>query len=177
MISKTVGNGLPRSNGMIRVPSVRVIRSNGQQLGVYQTWEAIRLAKDEGLDLVEVNAKSNPPVCKIMDFGKFKYEQKKRDKEIARNQKVVETKQVNVRPTTDEHDLQTKANQIRRFISEGNKVRIVVMFKGREVAHAKMGEEAVQKMLDCLDNSSFKVEEQLNLNGKQMTALISPSTL
>jgi translation initiation factor IF-3 len=175
MSAGKINSGLPRSNHQIRVPQVRVIGADGAQIGVLQTYEALKMAKDQGFDLVEVNAKSFPPVCKIMDFGKFKYEQKKKEKEIARNQKVIETKQLSLRPTTDDHDLEVKANHIRRWIEEGNKVRIVVAFKGREITHPEIARQAVTKMLDILTPNSFVFEEKLQMSEKQLTALIAPS--
>lgn len=168
-------NNLPRSNNQIRVPQVRVIGSDGQQVGVLATYEALRMAKEQGLDLVEVGAKSFPPVCKIMDFGKYKYEQKKKEKEIARNQKVIETKQLNLRPTTDDHDLGVKANYVKRWLEDGNKVRIVVAFKGREISFPEIAATAVKKLLESIPSESFMFEEKLQMSEKQLTALISPT--
>ncbi len=163
-----------RANHMIRVPNVRVIDANGEQIGVIPTYEALRMAKEQGLDLVEVNFKSVPPVCKIMDFGKFKYEQKKKEKEIARNQKVVETKQLSLRPTTNDHDLRVKASYIQRWLAEGDKVRVVVTFKGREVTHPEIARDAVLKMFEALEANTFVLEEKLQMTERQLTALLAP---
>jgi translation initiation factor IF-3 len=168
-----------RSNNQIRVPNVRLIGSDGNQVGVVVTYEALRMAKEQGLDLVEVNAKAYPPVCKIMDFGKFKYEQKKKEKEIQRVQRenTLGLKEISVRPTTVEHDLQIKAeNYIQRWLSEGNRVRIAVVFKGREVAHPEIGAEVLKTLLECLTAGSYTTEEKPTLNGKQMTTLICPAS-
>lgn len=172
-------SNLPRSNNMIRSPQVRVVGDDGQQIGILSTYDAIKLAKEQGLDLVEVNGKGIPPVCKIMDFGKFKYEQKKKEKELVRNQRAntLGLKEVSVHPTTVEHDLKIKAeNYIQRWLSEGNKVRINVEFRGREAARPEFGQETINFLLKFLVPSSFNIEEQPTLSGKKMSLLIVPLT-
>lgn len=162
-----------RSNGRIRVPRVQVIGDDGIRVGILPTYEAIQLAKDKGLDLVEVNPKSDPPVCKVMDFGKYKYEQKKSAAESRRNTVVVLTKEVVVRPKTDEHDLETKIRHIRRFLEEGNKAKISVRFRGREITHPDRGQEVLDEILKALEGL-FVLEQRPNLEGKQMSMLIAP---
>lgn len=162
-----------RSNGRIRVPRVQVIGDDGVRVGILPTYEAIQLAKDKGLDLVEVNPKADPPVCKVMDFGKYKYEQKKSAAESRRNTVVVLTKEVVVRPKTDEHDLETKIRHIRRFLEEGNKAKISVRFRGREITHPDRGQEVLDEILKALDGL-FVLEQRPNLEGKQMSMLIAP---
>ena len=119
----------------IRVPEVRVIDANGDMLGVMSTAEAIKRAREQGLDLVEINPKAVPPVCKILDYGRFKYDEKKRKRETKRKQTVVEIKEVKLRPKTDDHDLETKLRHARRFIEAGHKVKCTVRFRGREITH------------------------------------------
>src|SRR5262249_43153355 len=124
-----------RVNHRIRVPEVRVIDANGEMLGVLSTHEALRRAQDQGLDLVEVNPKAEPPVCKILDFGKYKYEEKKKAGEAKRKQTVVEIKEIKLRPKTDDHDIAFKTKAARRFLEAGHKVKFTVRFRGREITH------------------------------------------
>ena len=120
---------------MIHRPEVRVIGQEGKQLGIYPIQEALSIAQDEGLDLVEINPKANPPVCRIMDFGKFKYEQKKQANLAKKKQKIIEVKEVKMRPKTDEHDFNFKLKHITRFLSEGNKAKVTIRFRGREICN------------------------------------------
>ncbi len=162
-----------RVNHRIRVPEVRVIAADGAQLGILSSQEAIRMALEQSLDLVEVNPKAEPPVCKIMDFGKFKYEEKKKANEAKKKQNVVEIKEVKVRPKTDEHDLETKINHIRRFLEEGNKAKITVRFRGREITHPEKGREVIDEILKALEGMII-VEGNPMMEGKQMTLMIAP---
>ncbi|HEY4220891.1 MAG TPA: translation initiation factor IF-3, partial [Myxococcota bacterium] len=125
----------PRVNRRIRVREVRVIADDGSQLGIIPTDEALRRAEEKGLDLVEVQPMARPPVCKIMDYGKFKYEDAKKRKEARKHQSTIEYKEVKFRPKTDDHDFDFKVKNIRRFLGEGNKARLVVVFRGREIVH------------------------------------------
>lgn len=168
-------SSLPRANHQIRVPSVRLIDIDGNQIGVYNSYEAIRLAQEQGMDLVEINPKSTPPVCKIMDFGKYKFELKKKEKALAAAQKVVITKQIVIRPATSEHDLKIKANQVQRLLEEGNNVKLSVVFKGREAVHQDLGEEAIKKVLGALKGDTFTVEEK-NTESKQISYMLSASS-
>ncbi len=162
-----------RTNYRIRVPEVRVIDADGTQLGVMSSHDAIRLALDKALDLVEVNPKADPPVCKVMDFGKYKYEQKKSANTARKNTKTVETKEVKVRPKTDEHDLDTKIRHLRRFLEEGNKAKITVRFRGREITHPEKGQEVLDEILQALEGT-INVEVKPSLEGKQMSMIIAP---
>ena len=127
----------PRVNDRIRVPEIRVIGAEGEMLGVLNTDEARRMARGLDLDLVEVNPKAMPPVCKIMDFGKFKYEEKKRQSDARKRQTQIELKEIKLRPKTDDHDLDFKTKHVRRFLEEGNKVKLTVRFRGREKSHTQ----------------------------------------
>jgi len=160
-------------NHRIRVPEVRVIGSDGTQLGIMTSQEALRLAQSEALDLVEVNPKADPPVCKVMDFGKYKYEEKKRANEARKKQTVVEIKEVKVRPKTDDHDLDTKVRHIRRFLEEGNKAKITVRFRGREITHPEKGREVLDDIIKALEGL-INIEGNPALEGKAMTMLIAP---
>ncbi|MBI5513261.1 MAG: translation initiation factor IF-3 [Deltaproteobacteria bacterium] len=162
-----------RVNFRIRVPEVRVIGPDGTQLGIMTSGDAIRMAQDQSLDLVEVNPKADPPVCKIMDFGKYKYEEKKRASEARKKQNIVEIKEVKVRPKTDEHDLDTKVRHIRRFLEEGNKAKITVRFRGREITHPEKGREVLDEILHALEGL-IVIESQPSLEGKAMTMMIAP---
>lgn len=162
-----------RVNYRIRVPEVRVIAADGTQLGIMVSQDAIRLAQEQNLDLVEVNPKADPPVCKVMDFGKYKYEEKKRANEAKKKQNVVEIKEVKVRPKTDEHDLDTKIRHIRRFLEEGNKAKITVRFRGREITHPEKGREVIDDIVKALEGT-IVIESQPSIEGKQMTMLIAP---
>ena len=135
--------------------------------------EAIRHAVELGLDLVEVNPKADPPVCKVMDFGKYKYEEKKKANEARKKQSVVEIKEVKVRPKTDDHDLDTKVRHIRRFLEEGNKAKITVRFRGREITHPEKGKEVIDEILKALEGL-IVVESNAMMEGKAMTVLIAP---
>ncbi len=162
-----------RVNYRIRVPEVRVIGSDGTQLGIMTSQEAIRRAQEEAMDLVEVNPKADPPVCKIMDFGKFKYEEKKRANEARKKQNVVEIKEVKVRPKTDEHDLDTKVRHIKRFLEEGNKAKLTVRFRGREITHPEKGREVLDEIVQALEGLVV-VESNPSMEGKAMTMLLAP---
>jgi translation initiation factor IF-3 len=162
-----------RVNHRIRVPEVRVIGADGTQLGIMTSHEAIRLAQEQTLDLVEVNPKADPPVCKIMDFGKFKYEQKKMANVAKKNQTVVEIKEVKVRPKTDDHDIETKVRNIHRFLEEGNKAKITVRFRGREITHPEKGHEVLNEVLKGLEGL-IVVEARPALEGKTMSMIIAP---
>src|ERR1700722_16870100 len=132
-----------RVNHRIRVPEILVIGPDGGKLGVLQTHEAMRLAQEQGLDLVEVNPKADPPVCKILDFGKYKYEEKKKSAEAKRKQTVVESKEIKLRPKTDDHDVNFKIKAARRFLEAGHKVKITVRFRGREITHPEKASEQI----------------------------------
>jgi translation initiation factor IF-3 len=162
-----------RVNHRIRVPEVRVIGADGTQLGVMQTQEALRTAQAQGLDLVEVNPKLEPPVCKILDFGKYKYEEKKKTAEAKRKQTVVEIKEVKLRPKTDDHDLEFKARAARKFIESGHKVKFTVRFRGREITHPEKAQEQLTWMIAQLEDI-INVETRSMMEGRTMTIMIAP---
>lgn len=162
-----------RTNRRIRVPQVRLIGLDGAQLGVVPTHEALRIAQDQGLDLVEVNPKSEPPVCKVMDYGKFKFDEKKKASEARRNRIVVEVKEITVRPKTDEHDLDTKVRHIKRFLEEGNKAKVTVRFRGREITHPEKGREVLDDIVQALGEAAH-VEHFPTIEGKLMTMMLAP---
>ena len=150
-----------------------MIGEDGQQLGVLPTHEALRYAEERGLDLVEVSPKAAPPVCRVMDYGKFKYEQSKKTKQAKKHATTVEIKEIKFRPKTDDHDLDFKVRHIRRFLEEGNKVRLVVGFRGREIVHPETGRAMLDKVIrGCADIAH--VEQLPILEGKRMVTVISP---
>ncbi len=162
-----------RVNHRIRVPEIRVVDANGDMLGVMATGEALAKARDQGLDLVEINPKANPPVCKILDFGKHKYDEKKKKRETKRKQSTVDVKEVKLRPKTDDHDLDFKARAARRFIESGNKVKFTVRFRGREITHPhKAREQLVWIMDQCLDIANVEVNP--SMEGRTMTMMMAP---
>jgi translation initiation factor IF-3 len=142
-------------------------------MGVLQTHEALRVAKSRGLDLVEVNPKAVPPVCKIMDYGRFKYEEKKRENEAKKRQILVELKEVKVRPKTDDHDLDVKARHIRRFLEEGNKVKVTCRFRGREITHPETAERQLLHFIEVTRDIAL-IEQPPRMEAKTMTILLGP---
>jgi translation initiation factor IF-3 len=155
------------------VPEVRVIADDGGQLGVMPTHEALRMAEEKGLDLVEVSPKAMPPVCRIMDYGKFKYEQSKKTSQAKRHASVIEIKEIKFRPKTDDHDYEFKVRHIRRFLEEGNKVRLVIAFRGREIVHPETGRAMLEKVIkSCVDVAH--VEQIPMMDGRRMVMVVSP---
>jgi translation initiation factor IF-3 len=163
----------PRVNERIRVPRVLVIDDEGNKLGEFLTEDALALARERGLDLVEVAPTARPPVCRITDFGKLKYEKKKRDAQTRRNQSVVEIKEIKLRPKTDDHDLGVKERAIRGFLDEGDKVKVTVRFRGREMAHKDIGEDQCRVMADRLTDVAV-VEQAPRMDGRQMVMMLAP---
>jgi translation initiation factor IF-3 len=163
----------PRVNERIRVPRVLVIDDEGGKLGEFLTEDALALARERGLDLVEVAPMARPPVCKITDFGKMKYEKKKRDAEARRKQVIVEVKEIKLRPKTDEHDMAVKERAIRGFLGDGDKVKITVRFRGREIAHRDIGEDQCRVLADRLQDVAV-VEQAPRMDGRQMVMLLAP---
>jgi translation initiation factor IF-3 len=162
-----------RVNHRIRVPEVRVVAEDGSNLGVLATEEALRRAQEKGLDLVEVNPKSVPPVCKILDFGKYKYEEKKKQREAKRKQTVVEVKEVKLRPKTDDHDLETKIRKARGFLEEGNKVKFIVRFRGREITHPERAQMQLDLIWKALEDLAI-MEQRPTMEAKTMALLVGP---
>ena len=162
-----------RVNHLIRVPEVRVIGAEGEQLGILKTSDALKQAKEGGFDLVEVAPTSDPPVCRIMDFGKFKYEQSKKEHKIRQHQKSTQVKEIKLRPRTDTHDLETKIRQIRTFIAEGNKTKVTVMFRGREMANQELGRAAMGKIIEEV-NEFGVIENPPRMEGRNLYMIVAP---
>lgn len=160
-------------NEQIRVRQVRLIDEEGEQLGIVPIEEALTLAEDRGLDLVEVSPNADPPVCRVMDYGKFKYRQRKRSHEAKKKQKTVLVKEVKMRPKTEEHDIEYKSRNIRRFLTEGNKAKITVMFRGRELVHPHLGrrllDRVAQEMADLAEVEQAPLQE-----GRNMIMILAP---
>ena len=161
-----------RINEMIRVREVRLIDDGGNQMGIVSTLEAFRMAKDKGLDLVEVSPNANPPVCKILDFGKYRFEQEKKLRDSKKNQKVLKLKEIRMQPKIGAGDLDTKAKHVQEFLDEGDKVKVTIRFRGRELAHTELGYDVLQEVLKRL-TSEYVVEKQPAMDGKTMSMTIS----
>ncbi len=160
-------------NEEIRDKEVRLIDSDGSQLGIVSAKEAQSMAYAKNLDLVKIAPKAEPPVCRIMDYGKFKFEQAKKEKEARKNQKVVDTKEVRLSPTIDDHDFNTKLNHALKFLSKGDKVKVTIRFRGREVQHAALGEAILQKFADGVREVA-NIDKAPKLEGRFMTMFVSP---
>jgi translation initiation factor IF-3 len=155
------------------VPEVRVIGGDGAQIGVIPTHEALKLAEEAGLELVEVNPRAAPPVCKIMDFGKFKYETSKKEKASRRHQSTIVLKEIKLRPKTDEHDFDFKVKHIRRFLAEGNKCKLVIVFRGREIVHPETGHAMLDQVVKAVNDVAM-VEQRPMMEGRRMVMTIGP---
>lgn len=163
----------PRINDRIRSPEIRLIGADGENVGVVTPARAMAMAEEAGLDLVEIVPNAEPPVCKIMDFGKYKYEQQKREAEARKKQHIIEIKEIKFRPGTDEHDYQVKMRSVLKFLEEGDKVKVTLRFRGREMAHQELGLELLQRVAgDVADNG--KIESMPKLEGKQMVMMVAP---
>jgi translation initiation factor IF-3 len=163
----------PRINDEIRVPQVRLIDDAGEMIGVMSAREALIRAYDVGLDLVEISPNAVPPVCKILDYGKYKYEQQKKANEARKKQKVVEIKEIKVRPNIDDHDYDVKMKQMRNFIGEGDKVKVTLRFRGREMAHQELGVKVLERIRNDL-TELVKVEQMPKLENRQMVMVVAP---
>jgi len=162
-----------RVNHQIRVPQIRLIGSDGKQIGLVDTEEAMQMARDEGLDLVEVVAKAEPPVCKLVDYGKFRYDQTKRKKEGKKLLHQVRVKEIKFKPNIDTHDLEFKLNKARGFLDKGDKVRVVCTFRGREMLHREIGIRVFQKV--CEDLTEFgTLESPAKQLGRTLSAVVAP---
>jgi len=162
-----------RINDRIRAAKCRLIGFDGSQLGIFAMSEALRIADDQGFDLVEIAPNADPPVCKIMDFGKFKYEQSMKDKAARKNQSKIEIKEMKFRPKVDKHDYETKKKHILRFLDAGAKVKVTIMFRGREMAHPELGLNILEKLAGELAELAT-IENQPKLEGRNMHMLIAP---
>jgi translation initiation factor IF-3 len=164
-----------RINEQIRVPQVRLIDADGTQLDVMPIKEAQRLSGERGLDLVEIAPQAKPPVCKIMDYGKYRFEQVKREKETKKNQRVIAIKEVKLRPNIEDHDFETKAKNGERFLKSGNKVKVTIMFRGREITHPELGRELCVRMAERLSEFSG-IEKPAKVEGRNMTMILVPKS-
>ena len=163
----------PKYNNRINSPEVQVISSNGENLGILNTNEAIAMAKEEGLDLIEIAPNAKPPVCKIIDMGKFKYDAQKKANKAKKKQKIVLLKEIKLRPVTEAHDYDFKVKNAKKFIMKGDKVKFTIRFKGRELQHSHLGNELMNKIKEDMKDVG-KVEMQPKFEGKQMTMVIQP---
>lgn len=162
-----------RVNESIRVREVRLVGVDAEQLGIVPTHEALKMARERGLDLVEVAAQARPPVCRIMDYSRWKYEQSKRMKEAKKKQKVQDVKEIKMRPTIDDHDFDVKAKACDRFLSDGDKVKATIMFRGREMAHLENGQKVLEKLLEMVTDLCV-VERPPRIEGRNMIMVLSP---
>jgi len=162
-----------RINEDIRVREVRLVSDDGEQLGIVPVREALGIALEKGLDLVEVAPSAQPPVCRLMDYGKFKFEQNKREKEARKKQKIISVKEVKMRPNIEEHDFQVKAKNARKFLSGGDKVKLTIMFRGREITHPELGEKLSLKFVGELTDIS-SVEKPPKVEGRNMVTVLIP---
>ena len=158
---------------MIRVREVRVVGADGTQLGIMATSEAQRLAEEEGLDLVEVAPNERPPVCRIMDYGKYKYQKSKRLQQAKKKQKIILVKEIKLRPKTEEHDYQFKTQHVRRFLQDGHKAKVTVVFRGREMAHTELGRRILDRVIEDLGDVAT-VEQVPKQEGRNMTMVLGP---
>ena len=163
----------PRTNRDIRVREVQLIDAEGTNRGVTETAEALRVAEEAGLDLVEIVPNANPPVCKILDYGKFRFLEQKKSAEARKRQKVVELKEIKLRPGIDEHDYETKMKAVRRFFDEGDKVKVTLRFRGREMAHQDIGFRLLERV-KAETGTLAKVEAEPSMEGRQMIMVLSP---
>lgn len=162
-----------RVNERISAPSLRVIQSDGKQIGVLSRFDALKKAKEEGLDLVEIAPMANPPVAKVIDFNKFLYQEEKRKREEKRKTKTGETKEVRLGPFMDDHDLLVMVNRARDFLADSNKVKLVVRFTGRQMAHPEFGHQILERTIEALSDVS-KVEREKKFEGRQLIVILAP---
>ena len=164
----------PRINREIKAKEVRLINYNGENLGVVPLSEALKIADEVGLDLIEISPQVTPPVCKVLDYGKYKYELQKKKNEAKKNQKVVSIKELKLRPMIDTHDYEVKVKQAKKFLSQGDKVKFTMRYKGREMSANDMGKEILNKLMEDLDGLC-KVDAAPKMEGKQMFMIVSPA--
>ena len=170
-----IASNEPRVNEQIRLSPVRLIDTDGAQLGVVPVDEAMTLARDKGLDLVEVAPNARPPVCRIMDYGRYKYEQAKAEREAKRKQHVTQMKEIKMRPNIEEHDFEFKTRHIKRFLQERDKVKVTIMFRGREMAHTENGKEVLDDVVEEIGDLAI-VEQQARLEGRNMFLILAPNS-
>ena len=163
----------PRINTQITVPTVRLVKEDGTMVGLTSLRDALAMAADAGLDLVEISPNAEPPVCKILDFGKFKYEIQKKKNEARKKQKVIDVKEIKLRPGIDEHDYDVKMRAVTRFLEEGDKVKVTMRFRGREMVHQELGAQVLERVRTQFDEAA-KVEQMPRLEGRQMVMVLAP---
>lgn len=166
----------PRVNEQIRLERVRLVDQNGEMIGIVTMREALRQADEAGLDLVEISPNADPPVCKILDYGKYKYEMQKKASEARKKQKVVEVKEIQIRPMIGDNDYQVKLRAAKRFLEEGDKVKVVLRFRGREMAHTEIGFNLLKKMIEDL-GAAAKVEFEPKMEGRQVMMVLGPAAV
>ncbi len=163
-----------RTNEAIRVREVRLIGSDGEQLGIVPTLEALKIARERGVDLVEVAPQAKPPVCKVLDYGKFKFEQEKNARESRKKQKLLKLKEVRMQPKIETHDLEFKTKHIQDFLEAGSKVKVTIRFRGRELAHTELGRVVLDKILEMLE-TPYQIDRKPAMEGRFMSMILSPS--
>jgi translation initiation factor IF-3 len=163
----------PRINERIRVPEVRLIDEEGRQIGIVKTSEALAMARQRDVDLVEVAAQASPPVARLMDFGRFKYEQSKKEREARKHQQNVQLREVRMKPKIDDHDIDFKTRTAAKLLKEGDKVKVTVMFRGREITHPQIGKALIDRVVKSLENIAT-VEKEATLEGRHMTVILAP---
>ena len=162
-----------KTNEQIRVREVRLIGNEGDQLGVMAIADALQLAKDAGIDLVEIAPQANPPVCKILDYGKYRFEQEKKDKDSRKRQKLMKMKEIRMQPKIEKHDLAFKTKHVKEFLDGGNKVKVTVRFRGRELAHTELGRVVLERILENLEGD-FVVDRPPQMEGRFMSMILNP---
>jgi translation initiation factor IF-3 len=170
-----IASNEPRVNEQIRLSPVRLIDTDGAQLGVVPVDEAMSRARDKGMDLVEVAPNARPPVCRIMDYGRYKYEQAKAEREARRKQHVTQMKEIKMRPNIEEHDFEFKTRHIKRFLADRDKVKVTIMFRGREMAHTENGKEVLDDVVEEIGDLAI-VEQQARLEGRNMFLILAPNS-
>lgn len=165
-----------RLNEQIRVREIRLIDQDGNQHGVVETSKALEMAQEVGLDLVEVAPQASPPVCKIIDYGKYKFEQEKRNRESKKKQKLVKMKEIRMQPKIEKHDLEFKTKHVKEFLEEGNKVKVTIRFRGRELAHTELGKVVLEKIMAFLDEleTAYSVDKKPQMEGRFMSMILNP---
>jgi translation initiation factor IF-3 len=161
-------------NERIRYPEIRVVAEDGSQLGILSTREALSIARGQGLDLIEVAPQAQPPVCRIIDYGKYKYEQSKKERDSAKKHKQSELKDIKMHPHIDDHDFDVKLRSAIKFLQEGDKVKVTVAFKGREITHPEFGRQQMEKFVAAANEVGAQVEKPPQIEGRQMTMILSP---
>jgi translation initiation factor IF-3 len=163
----------PRINAQITVPTVRLVNEDGSMFGITPIREALRMAEEAGLDLVEISPNADPPVCKILDFGKWKYQEEKKKNAARKKQKIIEVKEIKLRPGIDDHDFAIKMRSVVRFLEEGDKVKVTLRFRGREMVHQELGVKVLDRVKEEMD-ARAKVEQFPRLEGRQMVMVLAP---